>query len=130
MRDSFRTPLIVEDMGKKFKLYFDFTYYWKRLGIPIRVRRGFVTDYASIPRIARLLIPKLGKYNKAAVIHDALYQGVIIYPKLTRDEADLVFKDAMEDLGVAKWKVTLMYWAVRLGGWIAWRRRRMGPASV
>ena len=133
-RDSFKTPLIVEvmDGGKTFRLYNRFTYLWKLGDIEIGVGAGFVTDFASIPRIARWLIPKLGRYNKAAVVHDAIYQNQASYPPTTfwlsgvefaRSEADLVFLDGMRDLGVVKWKRTLMYWAVRMCGWMAWKKR-------
>ena len=133
MRNSFKTPLVVEVMpsGKRFKLHYDFTYLWKidcpeRTGMSfmsVRVAAGFETDFASIPRIFRIIIPKLGRWNKAAVLHDAIYQDVVPGRKFTRAEADQCFLDAMRDLGVAKWKRTLMYWAVRLGGWMAWRKR-------
>ena len=128
-RNSFLTPLVVEVLpsGKRFRLYNDFTYLWRREYIEIHVQRGFETDFASIPRSLRIIIPKLGRYNKAAVIHDAIYQDHII--KLgdhisfifNRKWADICFLDAMADLGVAKWKRTLMYWAVRIGGFLVWK---------
>jgi len=129
--NSFLTPLIVEVMpsGKKFKLHYDFTYLWKRENTVIHIKAGFITDFASIPGFARIIIPKLGKYNKAAVVHDAIYQqeygtsNTADSYDFTRKEADMVFRDAMIDLGVAKWKYTLMYYAVRLGGWASWRKR-------
>lgn len=124
-RNSFLTPLVVEEMpsGKRWKLYNDFTYIWRRLGIEIHVKRGFVTDFASIPRVFRWLIEKLGRHNKAAVIHDALYQNVVPGRKFTRAEADLAFLDGMADLGVVEWRRYVMYWAVRIGGRWAWVKR-------
>ena len=130
--NSFLTPLVVEVMGKRFKLYNDFTYLWKREHIEIHVARGFVTDLASIPRVFRWLIEKLGKHNKAAVIHDAIYQGKYTTPNaprcilFTQKDADIIFLDAMADLGVAKWKRTLMYWGVRVGGWLSWVQVKRG----
>ena len=128
--NSFLTPLVVEVMpsGKRFKLHYDFTYLWGKTKIPIPV--GFVTDFASIPRIFRIIIPKLGRWNKAAVVHDWIYQNHTI-PMTSynisfvfkRKQADIVFLDAMTDLGVSKWKRYVMYWGVRLGGWLAWRKR-------
>ena len=125
--NSFKTPLVVEVMptGKRFKLHYDFTYLWKREYIEIRVKAGFETDFASIPKIFRIIIPKLGRWNKAAVVHDYLYQYARYYPptQITRKLADRCFLDAMIDFGVAKWKYNLMYWAMRVGGWMAWRKR-------
>ena len=130
-RNTFLTPLIVENMpsGKQFRLYFNFSYLWKRENIEIHVASGFVTDFASIPRIFRIIIPKLGRQNKAAVVHDAIYQGEYTTPNtdldkwpLTRKEADMIFLDGMKDLGVVKWKRFLMYYSVRIGGWTSWRK--------
>ncbi len=132
--NSFLTPLVVEVMpsGKRFKLHYDFRYYWRRHGIWIHVKAGFETDFASIPKIFRIIIPKLGRWNKAAVIHDYLYQNhnIVICKLLpstkfrfSRKLADLIFRDAMTDLGVAKWKRYVMYWGVRVGGFLAWRKR-------
>ncbi len=129
-RNSFKTPLVVEVMpsGKRFKLHCQFTYRWGKTAITIP--SGFVTDFASIPRILRIIIPKLGRWNKAAVLHDYIYQNPesglrfeVGYVRWSRKGADVVFRDAMEDLGVIKWKRNLMYWAVRIGGWMAWRKR-------
>ena len=42
-------------------------------GDRIDVRVGFMTDFASIPRLFWIALPKWGKYGNAAVIHDWLY---------------------------------------------------------
>ena len=109
--------------GKRFRLHFDFTYLWKWEPIEIHVKAGFITDFASIPAFARLFLPKLGRYNKAAVIHDAIYRNAIPGYIFTRKEADTIFRDGMKDLGVAKWRINIMYWGVRIGGWMAWKQR-------
>jgi len=131
--NSFHSPLIVEVMpsGKKFKLHFDFTYYWERYGIVIKVPRSFVTDFASIPQPFHAFIPKLGRYNKAAVLHDAVYQHFFLIINkqkkpfyFTRKLADLLFLDAMRDLGVSERKRKIMYLGVRWFGWLSWRRKK------
>lgn len=126
-RNTFLTPLVVEVMpsGKTFKVHHEFTYIWRRaFDVKITVPIGFVTDFASIPWFARVVIPKLGKYTKAAVIHDYIYQaqsGKAYF--CNRSGADHIFRDAMKDLGVVKWKRIVMWLAVRLFGWPAWRKR-------
>jgi hypothetical protein len=67
-----------------------------------------------------MLIPRWGKYGKAAIVHDFLYwdQG------RTRKESDDIFREAMGVLGVAGWRKYLMYWTVRLFGGLAWRANR------
>ena len=133
-KNTFKTPLVVEVLpsGKTFKLHFSFVYLWKREHIEIQVRAGFVTDFASIPRIVRIFISKLGRYNKAAVIHDAMYQDnyetlntCTRHCPFTRKDADLIFLDAMKDGGTKKWKATAMYLAVRAFAWLAWRKREV-----
>ena len=123
MRNSFLTPLKVQVMegGKTFKLTYPFTYVWKSLGgkVKIQVPIGFVTDFASIPRFARIIIPKLGRFTKSSVVHDYLYQ----HGSLTRKQADLCFRDGMKELGVSKFRYTAMYIAVRVFGSFAWKRR-------
>lgn len=69
-----------------------------------------------------VLIQKLGRQNKAAVIHDALYQGIVESMRIIpRWLADRIFLDGLKDLGVGRVKRYLMYWGVRLGGWLSWR---------
>ena len=126
-RNTFLTPLIVEVMpnGKTFKIHHEFT--WRGPVVDIKVPIGFVTDFASIPRFARIIIPKLGKQNKAAVLHDYLYQHHQLTIKglrltVSRKEADITFLDSMEALGVAKWKRLIMFICVRAFGFLAWRK--------
>ncbi|HGJ5067315.1 TPA: DUF1353 domain-containing protein [Salmonella enterica subsp. enterica serovar Muenchen] len=78
----------------------------------IEVLTGFVTNLATVPRIFWILLPPDGKYAKAAIIHDYLYDNAL----RTKQEADRIFLDGITVLGVPKWKRTVMYWAVRLFG--------------
>lgn len=75
-------------------------------------RDSSITDLASVPRIFWTLLPPDGKYAKAAIIHDYLYDNA----QRTKKEADRIFLDGMTVLGVPKWKRTVMYWAVRVFG--------------
>ena len=117
---SFTSPLIVSPLpdGRRWKLFRSFTYHIgsKRSQDTITVPVGFVTDFASIPWVLWSWLPYWGKYGKAAVIHDYIYQTHC----RTRAEADKIFYDAMLVSGTKSWKARLMYWAVRAGGWAAW----------
>ena len=53
----------------------------------------------------------------AAVFHDFVYWE---QEGLTRKDADIVFRDTMDELGVPSWKKFTLYWAVRLLGGAAW----------
>lgn len=83
-------------------------------GARIDVPKGFVTDFASTPRILWSIFPPWGVWNKAAIIHDFLYQNTVA----SRFICDAIFRDAMASLGVPAWRRVLMYYAVRLFGWM------------
>jgi hypothetical protein len=87
-------------------------------GDTIMVERGFVTDFASIPRLLWVIFPKWGKYGNAAVIHDWLYW----VQTRSRKESDAIMLEAMGILRVSKITRHLIYRAVRVFGWWAWYR--------
>lgn len=118
---EFRAKLIFEDTGGlPFTLYEAFTYYSLVLDRVIQVPKGFVTDLASIPRLLWRILPPIGAYDAAAVIHDFLYRtnGV------TRKQADAVFNEAMALHQVSALVRWAMYRGVRLGGWVPWNKYR------
>ena len=121
---SFTSPLIVEFLGaNRWRLAESFEYHLGELGsgVVIRVPAGFETDFASVPRLLWPLLPPTGSYGKAAVLHDYLYatQQIAGQP-ISRSRADEVFLEAMKVLGVRPLKRLLVYWGVRVGGWVAW----------
>jgi hypothetical protein len=120
---SFTTPLVVTplDNGRDWKLVDAFEYHVGSLGSGevIRVPAGFVTDFASVPRVFWRLIPPWGRYGKATVIHDYCYRC----RPCSRRRADRILLEAMRVLSVAWWKRTAIYLAVRAFGWIVWRKR-------
>lgn len=125
---KFTRPLVVSPQpnGRTWVVWEVFTYHVGKYPSKniIKVPRKFRTDFASVPRIFWPLVSPHGKQGKAAVIHDYLYS--IGYAN--RKVSDKIFLEAMEVLGVSKWKRTIMYWAVRVGGGGGWKnhaRRRM-----
>jgi Protein of unknown function (DUF1353) len=82
----------------------------------VTVPPGFVTDFASIPRIFWSALRPDGDYAYAAVVHDYLYWT----QTRSRDEADGILKMAMEDFEVGTVTIETIYSAVRLGGKGAW----------
>lgn len=83
---------------------------------------GFQTDGASIPRFAWMTTgtPYAPRHIRAAVVHDYLYQ----VGHITRLEADAIFRALLLQDGVSRYQAGKMFWALRLGGWVAWRRYR------
>jgi len=93
----------------------------KKSDLPeVVVPKGFVTDLTSIPPIFYSALRPDGEYTYAAIIHDYLYWQ----QKTTREDADIIFREAMNDFGINKYKVGLIYRAVRWGGMGAWDGNR------
>jgi hypothetical protein len=84
------------------------------------VPRGFVTDFASVPRIAVWLIPRYGTYSRAAIVHDFLCKTLPVSPV----DADGIFRRIMAELGVGPVKRWLAWAGVRWGALTDPRRRR------
>ena len=89
-------------------------YYETSIGI-IKVPKGFRTDYASVPKIFRNIINCSGKHGRAAVIHDWLYSSKCAL-NITREKADKIFLEIMEEWEVGVIKRNFMYRMVRLFG--------------
>ena len=81
------------------------------------VPAGFETDFASIPRVFRSLVPILGRQNKPSVWHDYLY----VEKPVSRRDADWLFLEALESVGVGWLKRNAMWAAVRVGGSRVWQ---------
>lgn len=110
----------MHDDGINWTLTEEFEYY--RTDDPnskIIVPKGFVTDFASIPRMFRHILPVTGTkrnpYGKSAVLHDYLYDKTCLY-NYSRKEADDIFLEAMKAVGVSKFVRYLLYYSVRWFG--------------
>lgn len=121
---SFTTELVIKplDDGERWELVQPFRY---RIGGMdsqniITVPAGSITDFASVPRVLWPIFPPWGKYGKAAVLHDNLYNTGIF----TRKESDDIFLEAMEVLGVNWFTRRIIYSGVRVGGWKPWGEYR------
>lgn len=107
--------------------------------IKIDIPKGFITDFYSIPRLVRFLIPRsqVG-WNQAAVVHDALYadnQAALFLESdrkwitgvpVSRHTADQVFLALMQQLEAPPVRTQLIYQGVRIGGEAVWNSYREG----
>lgn len=89
-------------------------------GDTVNVPVGFKTDFASVPRLLWIVIPRWGTYGNAAVVHDYLYWS----QERPRREADQIMREGMRVLGTGGIKRAVIYRAVRWFGWYAWRSNR------
>ena len=119
-----RPPLIrpTDSTYKKFILYEDVSYDvgYPNSGDRITAEAGFITDFASIPRLFWSFYPKMGIHSGPAIIHDLLY----INQSRTRAESDAIFLEALGVMKVPYLRRHLFYAAVRVGGWIYWNKRK------
>jgi len=114
------TKLLVKDlMNGKFELFSDYVYKTKEY--LIKVPKGFVTDYASIPKLLRAIILPYGKHSGASVVHDYLYsKGCEL--NIERKKADKIFLEILKEEGVNPILARLMYIAVRVFGKIRYKK--------
>lgn len=139
--NQFTTPLDVRrmDTGNRWEVLAPFEFHLGSADGPefVRVPVGFVTDFASIPFPVSRLLPPIGKpWDKASVIHDALYR----FPEVqhitgtlrlvTRGEADGIYLEGMTVAGVNLLTRRTLWSGVRLGGWRPWGRYRQAEARI
>jgi hypothetical protein len=102
-----------------------------RFGL-IEVPAGFVTNFASVPRLPVIFLVAGDRAHEQAAVHDLEYT----LRRRTREEADdlflealgapLAFPDGM-DHPVPGWLAKLMYKAVRVGGQSSWDAESLVP---
>ena len=105
----------------------------------ITVPKGFVTNFASIPKIFHSILTPDGVHGKAAVIHDKLYGDIkrdfkdnllqctswtdmVIAQEFMEQSkllSDKIFVEAMDVLKVKPWKKSIMFTMLRLFGFSA-----------
>ena len=85
-----------------------------------RVPPGYVTDFASVPRLHLAFMLFGNKGHRAAVIHDYLYSTHLV----PREEADAIFKALLVEDGAGVITRSLMHLGVRIGGWVGWNNYR------
>lgn len=127
MAGKFLSPLVMVDIedGRNVRLLAPLHYRSEVIKGLVIAPRGFETDFASIPRGLWNLFPKFGKWNRAAVIHDAAYRGRLLSRggrmTVVRGLADRLFLEALAACGVGPVKRRLMFWGVRSFGWTAYK---------
>ncbi len=95
-------------------------------GTTIKISAGYVTDFASVPWILWNFFPPIGKYNRAALVHDYLYDLRFREKELGEkqaryfaDQQFLYFANKVDPKGFVRHYI--MYQIVRWFGRSAWR---------
>lgn len=84
----------------------------------IIVPSGFITDLASIPWLARTIVPHQRAERMPAVVHDFLF----VIQDRTLPEVDRIIKEAMQDTGVGWYARTMINTGLAIGSWAPWRK--------
>jgi len=91
--------------------------YITNLGDKIIIPKGFKTNFASVPRLAKFYIDDDDWQIRApSVVHDYLYSAESAELGFTRKQADEVLLEAMMGLGMRKTKALLIYYTLRIFG--------------
>ena len=126
--------------GRMFEITQPFTFYTKHAppradervkaredgNYDITVPVGLITDFASTPSILWSVLPPIGRFSKASVVHDYLYIAQIG----NRKWADRVFREAMLVSGTSHLAAWVYYRGVRALGWIAWFKHWLKKARA
>lgn len=107
MKPEFLTELSVKEKSDGvWELQDNLVYNSKILGL-VTVPKGFVTDFASVPRVPIAYMFYGDRAHREAVVHDFLYQNHVC----SKHTADRVFMEAMK----ARKKSFLIRWPMYLG---------------
>lgn len=96
----------------RWKLTDDLVYESPLAGLVV-VPAGFVSDFASVPRLPFIYLLTGDAAHSSAVVHDWLCHAWVVDRKGWAFAAS-VFREAMEAEGVPAWRRWAMYLAVRL----------------
>ena len=120
-KSQFLTPLKVELVDQRqglWKLTAPLVFWSGFFGQKIEVPDGFVTDFASVPRIPVAYLLAGGDFQAPATLHDYLYRSGIV----TRAIADGMLSEACVVSGVPMWRTLIAWFGVRLFGWAHYRK--------
>ncbi len=101
------------------------------------IPKGFQFDGASIPKFLRTFFSPVGVLLIGGLVHDYAYKYAALKrtgnePLLLVDQkkADKTFRDINIDVNGFKWLNYLAWYALRLGGFVAWNGHRKRNAKI
>ena len=134
MSGKFLTELVAEcvddlacDGRGIWKVMEPFRYYSAILDRMIEVEPGFLTDYASVPRVPVAYLLFGDTSHKSAVIHDWLFHHHEVCDEAT---ANKVLLEAMKAEGIPAWRRAGIYAGVCIGGLPSWEEDGRGDGHA
>jgi hypothetical protein len=111
---SFTSNILLEQLGKteNCEVKRRFSFYSDRFGLRVTIKKGFITDLASIPQILTGIVRASSPiYFRAFCLHDALYRK-----GLPLKEADIMLDEALNILGMGAYARAKIYYGLRMFG--------------
>jgi len=100
------------DDSDDFVITKPFSFHSDIYNIDIIIKKGFISDGASIPMCLRGIVRGTQfRYKRAYVIHDALYRS-----RCDRKMADVILDEALENLGMGCYTRSKIYYPLRMLG--------------
>jgi len=101
------------------------------------IPKGFKFDGASTPKFLHTWLSPVGVLLMGGLVHDYAYKyatlkrkGKGTYGILTQKEADVIFRDINIEINGFHFLNYLAYWALRLGGFVAWNAHRKANEQI
>jgi hypothetical protein len=124
----FHTALTVQPHGDdRWRLVAPLVYLGER--DRFEVPAGYVTDYATVPRVVSWLIPRYGRWTRAAIVHDYLITDVLAAGEISPVDVDGIFRRILRELGVSTPRRWLMWAGVRWGSLFSGRAAGWLPTA-
>jgi hypothetical protein len=112
-------------------------WHYKLDGVEYVIPKGFQFDGASIPKFLHTWLSPVGVLLMGGLVHDYAYKYETLKKKgkgtmgiLTQKDADVIFRDINIEQNGFHFLNYLAYWALRLGGFVAWNGHRKVNAKV
>jgi len=113
-------------------------FHFKLRGVGYVIPKGFTFDGASVPKFLASFLSPTGVLLIGGLIHDYAYKYAALKPKNDKDallivnqhEADKIFRDINIEVNGFHFLNYLAYWALRIGGFIAWNGHRKNNAKI
>lgn len=106
-------------------------------GVEYVIPKGFQFDGASIPKFLHTWLSPTGVLLMGGLVHDYAYKYETLKKKgkgtmgiLTQKDADVIFRDINIEINGFHLLNYLAYWALRVGGFVAWNGHRKVNAKV
>ncbi len=106
---TLRVDVLKKPVGKKWFKSTRPLRYISESGKIYSIPSSVPTDFGTVPRGLRWLVPRIGLYNYATYFHDWLCEDHIV----SRKEADRLFLEAQKACGLGWFKRRLRYFGVR-----------------